>query len=333
MDVYSEVLKLLSQYPDGVPQSLLYRVLPFSKPYISIVLSKLEKQGIIYRTRIGNTYIVKPVKPVQRSFESRVLSLGIVWSSEYLFLGHFVKRLRDDAQLELEVKVYPSAVKATMALLIGDVDVVLSPLITQVYAYALSKGLRIVGGGAGGGSAIYEINGGVEGVATSSEMSTMDLCRALAVKKGIIQAEHVTYFSSPEEAVKILKMKRARYAIVWHPLQHEVEKLGGKTIEECESFEETKHCCTLAVATSLPIDIVDRIAKIYRSSIEEFKKSKQRFLEWYSTLTGIDTATLKKALELYHYEENIDLKSIEKLLNFINLQVPHIKTLHSAIYK
>ena len=277
MDVYRRVLEVLSQHPEGVPQSTLYKVLSVSKSYISRVIKDLERLGLVYRVRVGNTYIVKVSRPATRVFTGRRLALGVVWSSEYLFLGHFAKLLRDRLSIDLEVKVYPSALRATLAIVLGEVDSVLSPLVTQLYAYAISKSFKIVGGGAYGGAAIYEIIHAKEDTVISSEMSTMDLCRSLAMDKGVIEATNVEYFNSPEEAINNVKMGRARYAVVWHPLTQSIESLG-KRVAECTDFEEIRYCCTFAVSNTVSEDYIEKIAEIYRESIEKFQREPTRFV-------------------------------------------------------
>ncbi|MEM0213789.1 MAG: hypothetical protein QW348_06000 [Ignisphaera sp.] len=333
MDAYESILDILSRHADGVPQSFLYRALPFSKSYISIVLRELERRGVVHRVRIGNTYIVRLAKPFTKSFHGKRLVLGIVWSSEYLFLGHFAKMLRDSLSMDLDVKVYPNAVSATLSILMGDVDAVLSPLATQLYLYPISKSFKIVGGGAIGGGFIYEIGDGAEGVVASSELSTMDLCRAVASERRLINEESVLYFNSSQQAIEIARGRGARNIVVWHPITYEIEKMGGKRVGECIEFEETKHCCTLAISDRVPPEMVEKIATIYRQSIDVFKREPSRFLDWYSTLTGIDTALLRDALKVYRYDGELDHKSIDKLIRFMNIKIPHIQKLENAFYK
>ncbi len=330
MSIYKSVLDILSRHPDGVPQSFLYRALPVSKSYISIVLRELEERGVVYRIRIGNTYIVRLAKPFSNRFHGKKLVIGVVWSSEYLFLGHFAKLLRNVLSMDLDVKVYPNAVSATVSLALGEVDAVLSPLITQLYLYPILKSFKIVGGGASGGGFIYEVSSGVGDAVASSEMSTMDLCRAVATEKKVIDTRNVVYFSNPQQPIEIVKKKSAKYIVAWHPITHEIEKLSTKMIADCFEFEEIKHCCTLAISNSIPLETIDKIANIYRKAINDFRKEPEKFLDWYSTTTGIEISLLKKALSIYQYNEYIDRKNIDKLLQFINIKIPHISKLEEV---
>ncbi|MEM0063434.1 MAG: hypothetical protein QXP33_09235, partial [Ignisphaera sp.] len=125
----------------------------------------------------------------------------------------------------------------------------------------------------------------------------------------------------------------ARNIVVWHPITYEIEKMGGKRVGECIEFEETKHCCTLAISDRVPPEMVEKIATIYRQSIDVFKREPSKFLDWYSTLTGIDTALLRDALKVYRYDGELDHKSIDKLIRFMNIKIPHIQKLENAFYK
>ncbi|HDI02052.1 MAG TPA: MarR family transcriptional regulator, partial [Ignisphaera sp.] len=240
MDKKLAILKILSEKPDGVPQSTLAKTLRISKSYLSTLLRDLELQGLIYRVRIGNSYIVKVVRPMistyHRVYQRKKLKLGIVWSSEYLFLASFAKLLKKRLSLDLEIIVYPSALKTTTALIRGEVDAILSPVITQLYAYALAKELIIVGGGASGGAAIYEIKDSKSETVASSELSTMDVCRAMAIHKNIIDTKDTRYFHEPDEALRIAKQKKARYMVVWHPITESLRRIADRELVKCGDF-------------------------------------------------------------------------------------------------
>jgi len=334
LNIVTKIIETLSNFPEGVPQTYLAKALGISKSYLSLVLRDLEKKGLVYRVKVGNLYIVKLVKIGSRFLsEGRVLKLGIVWSSEYLFLGYFAKMLKDKNDVELKVSVYPNALQVVLALLREEVDIVLSPLVTQVYGYILSKGLAIVGGGAGGGGYIYEIPDSRSDTIVSSEISTMDFCRALALKRSYIETPTggTKYFDSAQEAISIAKRGLARYLVVWHPINIDIESVGGRKIFECSEIEELNYCCTLAVSRSLGFETIEKIANIYRESIELFNKGKDRFIEWYSYIVGIDTAILRKALNEYTYNPELTPRQFNKIIDSLGLEVPTKNYIYRAI--
>lgn len=334
MNIITRLLEIVSNFPNGVLQTYLAKALGISKSYLSLLLKDLESQGVIYRIKVGNTYIVKKAVPhnvLDRREPGRILRLGIVWSSEYLFLGHFVKQLKDKEGIEVKVYVYPSAMHATMALIRGDIDAVLSPLVTQIYGYILSKSFVVVGGGAGGGGYIYELPHSTSNTVISSEASTMDLCRFIALKRRYIDASKTEYFSSIHEALTMIKKGSARYIVVWHPLNLEAEAVGGRKILNCLDLEEASYCCTLALSRAIEHDLIDRISRVYRGSIEVFTKDRERFLEWYSAIVGINLSVVKKALNEYTYAVELEPKYISKLLDVLGLEVPTKERLYQAI--
>jgi len=334
LNVVAKILEILSSNPDGVLQSYLVKALSVSKAYVSLVLRDLERRGVVYRVRIGNAYVVKLASARREAPAfSGVLRLGVVWSSEYLFLGHFAKLLRDREGLGLEVRIYPSALQATLALIRGEVEAALSPVVTQVYGYIISKGLAIVGGGAAGGGYVYEIPSSRASTIISSEVSSMDLCRTLAIKKRLVDVseEDTTYFSSTQEAIGMARRGLARYAVIWHPINIDLEKIGGKRILRCSEFEELSACCTLAIVRSLDMEAIEKISRVYREAIEHFNRNKTRYLEWYSSITGIDTATLRKALDEYTYSPELSPKLFNKIIDALGLEAPNKNSLRQAI--
>jgi len=327
-DLKLRILKILKESQNGVTQSALARALGISKGYLSTVIRELEKRGIVYRVKLGNSYIVKLAqRTLPREEKPRILRVGIVWSSEYLFLASFAKMLRDRMGVELRVHVYPSALQATLALIEGEIDGVLSPFVSQVYAYLLTRRLTIVGGGARGGAAIYAIPNAKSVVITSSELSTMDLCRALAIRKGVVDAETTRYFHHPEEAVAMAKMKKVGYLVVWHPLMEDMERMGMKRIAMCNEFSEIEYCCTLALSRSLDSDTMERIARVFTESVELFKRRAHLYLDWYSAITGIDISILKRALNVYSYEPYIDLRKVMAMVKAMGVEVPDVRQL------
>jgi len=310
----------------------LAKALGLSKSYLSILLRDLERQGLVYRVRVGNSLIVKLAgfRGVNTT-GGRVLRVGIVWSSEYLFLGHFAKILRDRESVEVKIKTYPSALQTILALIRGEVDAVISPLVTQIYGYIVSKSLAIVGGGAKGGGYVYEIPRSYSDTITSSEMSTMDLCRLLAIRNSIVDTASTRYFSSAEEAVAMARRGVARYAVVWHPINIDIELSGGRRIASCADFDEISHCCTLAVSRVLGYEAIEKIASIYRDSIEAFAKDRERFLDWYSATVGIDVPILRKALDEYIFDPELSPKQFSRIVEALGLDVPDRSSIYGAI--
>lgn len=335
MNIAAKILELLSNTPNGVLQSNLAKALGVSKAYLSIVLRELEKQNLVYRVRVGSTYLVKLVLDTKHRIEheknSKKFRLGIVWSSEYLFLGHLAKNLREKMGIDLDVHVYPNGIQTVLALIKNEIDASVSPMVTQIYGYIISRSFYITGGGVRGGGYVYEIPDSKTDTIISSEISTMDLCRYLALKHKYIANGITRYFSSAQEAISLAKKKMARYAVVWHPLNIELEVIGGKKIFDCLDLEEIKYCCTFSISKSFDYDFIETISKIYTDSIDMFRKRKDRYLEWYSSIIGIDVSVLKKVLNHYVCEPHLEIKYFDKIVDVLGITLPHKIQLYKAI--
>jgi predicted transcriptional regulator len=334
MSVVTKILEFLSRFPDGVAQSEIAKALGVSRSYASIVLRYLERSGLVQRVRVANTYIVRLARPNPTTSLGNVLRLGVVWSSEYLFLGHFAKMLRDSLGIELKVLVYSNALRAVSALISGEVDATLSPLTTLIYGFIASKAFFIVGG-AGGGGYIYEVPNSRSSAVISSEVSSMDLCRALAIKSRYIDAveSDTDYYTSADEAVSVVRKGLARYAVVYHPINISVELAGGRKVLNCNEVEELTQCCTLAVSRGLGIEKASAVARVYREAIDAFARDRERYLDWYSAVIGVDVSVLKKALNEYSYSPDLSMNVVDKVVNALGIEVPSRTALRKAFLK
>ena len=326
------ILKLLHEHPEGILQSYIHKALGISKSRVSEVLKELERSGVIVRVKIGNQYLVKISRSVHiRERFRKVLRLGIVWSSEYPFITLFAKYLNKHLGYSLNIIVYSNALRATWALVNGELDLVLSPLITQLYAYSLTKALRIIGGGAFGGSFIVKNPLSNSDVVASSELSAMDACRAIAVREGLIDTENTYYFSNPKHEVQqLVKSNRAKYLVIWHPLIEAIIPLGFKSIATCSDLG-IYYCCTLASRTTLDPNLRSEISRIYTTSIEEFTRNPGRCFEWYSLKVGIPVDVLKKGMKYYGFRPYIDKDLVYKMLLKVGINVPSLCIVREAI--
>ncbi len=317
------ILKLLMEHPEGVLQSNIHKALGVSKSRVSEVLKELENSGVIVRLKVGNQYLIKVRRNEGKEVGLRkVLRLGIVWSSEYPFITLFAKYLERSLGYFLDVLVYTNALEATWALANGDIDLVLSPLITQLYAYSLTKSLKIIGGGAYGGSFILENPRADKELIASSELSAMDACRAIAINEGLLSTKETYYFTNPKSEIpQLIRSGGAKYLVIWHPLIEFLRPLNPKIVARCDDLE-LHYCCTLASRTTLSQELRNRISEIFVKAIEDFLKCPERCLEWYSLKVGIPTDILRKGLKYYGFRPYVDVNLIYKTLAKVGINVP-----------
>jgi predicted transcriptional regulator len=323
------VVKLLSQYQGSyIPQSHIHKAVGGSKSSVSEILAELEREGLIARVVVGRNKLVYVYPGLQERVveqAQRALKLGIVYSSEYLFLGGFVKAL-ERRGWRVDVVVFREGLKATKAVAEGLVDMALSPLPSQLYLYPLYRSYIVVPAGLKGGFRVVELGGG--GPVYSSIISTMDYARHVALSKRLVEADRTVYYRDPDE-VKPGRVKSG-YVVAWHPLYIELERAGYKPILTPEDLE-VDFCCTLALSKKIGERAIDTVVEAYMASLRAYKRDPDRWIEYYSLVTGIDTSTLRSATREYSLAESIGEKAIDKLTSSFAPLVPARQTYSEAI--
>jgi len=64
----------------------------------------------------------------------------------------------------------------------------------------------------------------------------------------------------------------------------------------------------------------------------EFKRYPEKWLEYYSGIVGIDTSTLRSAVEAYSLAEDISAKTIEKITSSYAPLIPAKEVYSESIY-
>lgn len=320
--VKERIIRLLkSVQGKPIPQSYVYRAVNASKSRVSEVLSELEKEGLIYRYSIGRSKIIYvnesalTEKREEPSSTTRTLKLGIVYSSEYLFLGYFVKNLLRYG-INVEVVVFGDGLEATKMLANGGIDLALSPLVGQLYLYPTYRTYRIVLNGLYGGFRVLYKPG--ESAVYSSMISTMDYIRYYIVKNKLIDARETRYFRNKSD-VRALARKGG-YFVLWHPLYKELENAGFKPVLGPEDVQ-VNFCCTLAISNTVGEKLFKIVKKVYSESIAKYTKNPERYIEYYSAIVGINSSLLKSATKEYRPLES-GSRIINKVVESKLLGVP-----------
>lgn len=308
-----------------VPQSYLHKSLEISRSRVSEILSELEQEGLVTRVRVGNQYLIKLLDlDKERVTKPKILRVGVVWSSEYPFLSLFAKRVKKELNAVLEVSVFTNSIQATKALVLGDLELVLAPTITQLHFYSAFKNFKIIGGGAYGGSKILVKDSVSTQTVYSSELSTMDLVRALSIREGLVPADALTkYFRKPEEVFKAASTGSVKYAVVWHPIYKKLEELGYREILRSEELDVT-YCCTLAASSIVPRETRYVLSRLYKNSLEEYRKAPEKWVEWYALQVGIPRDIVVGSVKEYKVNPFINKTELYKYANKIPIEIPSI---------
>ncbi len=321
-ELRDRIIELLSTIQgNAVPQSFIHKSLTASKSRVSEILAELEREGLIRRRQVGRSkivYVPSGISEIERSGEKKKISLGIVYSSEYLFLGYFLKRLKE-AGLEIEVKVFSDGIEATDSLAHGSIDLSISPFVGQLLMFPLFESYTIIAKGMGKGYNIMYKEGG-EAV-HSSKMSTMDYIRSVALKRGIIYSDTISYYSSIDELLRKAHEKKG-YVVTWHPIFRFLEKMGFRRID-FEGIVKNELCCSLGISNILGNKMKDKIAELYVKSLEDYLGKKDKYIETYSAITGIEVPLLKDAIKEYEVFEGEGRNAAIEVLENISTSIPH----------
>ncbi len=308
--------------------------LGLAKSTVSESVKMLEARGLVQRKRRGSMVLVYPATPPtegvsggdQRATQRRFLRLAILRAAEYPFVVGFSKKLRARG-VEVEIRVYENGLEATLDIVLGRVDAGLTPLPTQFLAYALTKGLRIVAGGAYGGAGVVVVEAGEERVATTMA-STMEACANTVLGESVERF----YVGSGAEGVGALG-REARYAVLWEPfLSQALKEKGAKLVAECGSIG-LEHCCTLAVHAGLEEGLVRLVRRSFIEAVEEQAKRPRKWVEAYAAMVGIEASLLKSVVGEYEYNPYATPRSVEKTLRLGGLRFPSPSLSRSAVYE
>ncbi|MEZ0394480.1 MAG: helix-turn-helix domain-containing protein [Desulfurococcaceae archaeon] len=326
-ELRERLLELLASFEgSSIPQSYIHRALGASKSRVSELLAELEREGLVRRQRIGRLNLVEVQRGVARrraAARKSALKIGIVYSSEYTFLAQMAKSLRLRGY-RLATRVYEDGLDALGGLVEGEVDMALSPLVGQLYMHPAYRSYRIVAAGMAGGYRILYKEGA--DLVYSTRLSTMDLARSVAQEAGLVEGE-VVYYSTPGQVLSSAP-RTGGYVIVWHPLYEELKTRGFREIGG--PLEEVPACCSLAISRALPEDVAEEVARAYLGSLDSAARSPEKGLEYYSAVTGIDAAVLRRALEDYR-PVKLDRREVDKVVSRISAGVPQRRAYDEAL--
>ncbi len=332
MKLREKILILLKEHPKGLRQADIARALNASRSRVSEIIRELESRGLVERIiEEGVTKIVLAKTPeVRKNQETKIIKLGIIWSSEYPFITPFAKKLKGKLGYELEVIVYSNGLDATWDLVSGRIDLALTPMITQLLYASLTNKLKIIGGGASGGASIIYNPQGREGHGASTRASTMDLCLTRGWK--LIGREEIQreYASSGRELLEKILRGEVEAIAIWEPLASRLKNKGYREIASCSELE-VNHCCTLATNTLIDEEFSEKISRIYREALREFTRDPSRWLEWYSIKTGISTSSLKHDVQYYVFKDYIELEKSIKVIRETGLKIPDPSILREIV--
>ncbi|MET1128219.1 MAG: MarR family transcriptional regulator [Thermoproteota archaeon] len=326
---YADRLAELVRSEPGISVSEASRKLGVSKSTVSTLSKLLEGRGLVRRVRRGPLVLLYPVesRTGMAPSTSRRIRLGIIRAAEYPFTAAFAKVLRDQG-IALDVVVYDNGLDATFDLVVGSLDLALTPLATQALFYGLTSRLKIIGGGASGGAYVLENPEARRQYVATTRASTMELCVNVSGVAG--EASVIVYGSSGEEIVEALATGRARYAAVWEPYASQALRHGARIAVSCSELG-ISHCCTLAARADLDWELRARVSRAYARAIEEFLRRPRDWLPWYSAVVGLPVELVERSLASYSFRSTVDGGEAAKMLARSGMRIPNPDLVREAV--
>lgn len=316
-----EIIETLrKQKQEGILQSELSEKLDLSKSTISHHLSELEKEEEIVRKNIGNSKRVwikdKAPKPLKDK-----IRIGIVRAAEY----PHVMLAADDIEYDVLVSVYDSAKETTKAVVKGEIDIALSPLLTQSLYSLLNNDIKIYAGCAKGGSGVIARNKLTkQSNYGSSHLSTMEMNLKNTLENQDISFSDIKikYFKNPGKAYRDFLRKNIDTVSIWEPYLSLIQSSSNSL----KTYKNRGPCCSLAINK----EFIKPNKEIFKQFIDSYKKAtieinKNKSLKKAANLlsdkTGFNTSLLMKSFDKYEFRYKLDKKEIKNHLD--NFTIPN----------
>jgi predicted transcriptional regulator len=331
MSARNEVLNLLrSRGSEGVLQGEISAILKYSRSTISGTLAKMLKEGEIFRRRIGgkayriwlSDYTPFPIK--------NLIRIAILRAVEYPHIILTVKDLRKTG-VNVRLRVFDSALEATMALATGYIDIACTPLITQTLYALLLRSIEIFAGCGFSGSGLVVKNEKFEKLVYGcSELSTMEMnlkffLEARNVNPSLVE---LRYFKKPDRMVESFVKGEVSALSIWEPY---LSLFRGKFhVYEFEKLLGKFPCCTLAAGKKFVktnSKIFRRFLKMYRENTEGLSKRREEAVRLMAETLELPETLVNLSFGKFGYDYRLSREEyVEALKRFgIILTKPALK--------
>lgn len=318
MRVRDKILEILSETYQ-THQAQLVKASGFSKSRVSEVLSKLEKDGLITRSKIGRNSLIQ-LRTVPKKSRKQI-KIGFTRAAEYPYLVPLRKLLRQSS-LNVEFLIRQNGIDVMMDLLFSRIDVAIAPLLTQFIFYTIGAPLKILApAGSGGSSLISSKISDAEGTLVTTKLSTMELLARLCLNNCLFYSKKIFYADSPETMIEMIKRGKVNATCIWEPYATQLENQGYK--RQLRYSEIGEHlCCVISVRSDIEEGKVDFLKSKILASVETFEKNPYLYIEPYSVLTGYEGKVISRCIREYTYPNSIDTCKLERQLTQAGLSVP-----------
>lgn len=308
------ILEILSKAgPGGIVQADLVRILGVSKGWVSEALSRMEARGLVIRQRgPGKSLLVKLPRYSSPAL-GRVISIGMVPSTEYLALPLAIKHL-EARGFRAETTIYKSVSEAASGLIRGEVHAAFLPIYMIPVLKLLGLGLIILGATGLGGASLVTRGSREEGrrLATSPFSSMEVLAHAYAETAG---SDHeIFYYRSPEHALELVSRDPQARVVIWEPYATFASLSGAKKNPLSDVLGDY-HCCVLVARKDLGDEVARAVGEAHKRATEDLRAGFERAVSMLSKITGIEASVIERSSKEYLFTSTVDIKIVFRILS------------------
>jgi len=302
----------------GVLQTELGYLLGLSPSTVSEILNELEVLNVIVRREIGKKIKKVWLKRMAPFPLENTIRAGILKASEYPHVLLALSEIQKEG-VEVHLEVFENALDATSAAVSGRIDIVFSPMITQILFSLVTRRILIWASCGFNGGGLVLRRETIRRVA-SSEFSTME--RVLSTMEELEGVE-IKYSRSPKEMIEMFERGEVDAIAIWEPYISLMREKGYKTVYFSEKFGDYI-CCTAGVSKGFleeNREIFEKYMKIYKRVTEEIYERAEEASLLLNSALGISKRVLERSMKNFRFDWRIDRREIERALKSTGLSV------------
>ncbi len=279
MNIKDRIIETL--FEGKITQRELSSKVGLSRSRVSEILTEMEKNGIITRMRVSDRTVIVSLN------KDNLLRVGILRSSEYAPVILALYSLPES--ILWRIKVYGNSLEALRDLIVGDLDVVASPVISAFFFHLIDENIKPVAGIASGGSGLLKRND--RGLLGTTPLSKME--RESRDRKNY----KLVYYRDIESILKSYDEHKIDAAFIWEPY---LTKFGG----EKSALGEV--CCSI-ITSRETWSSFSIFMREYKKSIELINIYSERLKASHllSKIIGEDEHLILKSLDSYKFSTEI----------------------------
>ena len=297
------VLELL--FEEELTQKELTSRLNSSRSRVSEVLSLLERKGLIVRRKVGQRTVVVSIN------HDRTLRVGILRSSEY---AHIVSTLHDiEEKIPFRLRIYDNSLEALKELMMGNEDIIASPLISGYFFFLIDRNIRPVAGVARGGGGI--IKRASRGKIGTTPLSTMDK------ESREFSDYRQVYFKSIEDILRAYRKGEIEAAQIWEPF---LSMNGGEK-------SASKGMCCCIFSSGKRSRSLSEFLRVYLESVQRGLSDdrKMETSKLMRDVIGVREEHIMRSMGSYDFTASVSLKDLEEQISSFGL--PAVKGVENFI--